>query len=123
MKFLADMDISPKAVTFLQNLKHDAVHLHELGLDTLSDSEILEKAISGERILITHDLGFEELIAKRKTRLPNTIVFRLRNISPEKVNQYLKEIITQHSDSLQQGVIMSVTELQIRIRTLPIKSE
>jgi predicted nuclease of predicted toxin-antitoxin system len=41
MKFLADMGISPKSVTFLQSLGHDAVHLHEQGLDRLEDSTIL----------------------------------------------------------------------------------
>ncbi len=32
MKFLADMGISPKTVTFLQGLEQDVVHLHEQGL-------------------------------------------------------------------------------------------
>jgi hypothetical protein len=33
VKFLADMGISPKAVTFLHTLGHDAVHLSEQGLE------------------------------------------------------------------------------------------
>lgn len=60
MKFLADMGISPKTVTFLQGLEQDVVHLHE--------------------------------------------------------------VITKHQDALQQGVIISVTEGQIRVRLLPIET-
>ncbi len=41
MKFLADMGISPKTVTFLKNLEYDALHLHDQGLDRLEDSDIL----------------------------------------------------------------------------------
>jgi len=33
MKFLADMGISPEAVRFLTKLGHDAIHLHDQGLD------------------------------------------------------------------------------------------
>jgi predicted nuclease of predicted toxin-antitoxin system len=47
MKFLADMGISPDTVVWLRSLSHDAVHLHEQGLDRLPDSEILIKATQG----------------------------------------------------------------------------
>ena len=63
MKFLADMGISPKTVSFLQNLGYQAAHLHQEGLDRLSDSEILEKARLNGSILLTHDLDFGDLLA------------------------------------------------------------
>jgi len=60
MKFLADMGISPRTVEFLRDLGHDAVHLHELGLERLPDSQVLRKARNEKRILLTHDLDFAE---------------------------------------------------------------
>jgi len=33
MKLLADMGIPPKTVVFLRELGHDAIHLHEQGLE------------------------------------------------------------------------------------------
>ena len=45
MKFLADMGISPRSAAFLRSLGHDAIHLHEEGLDRLSDAGILSKAL------------------------------------------------------------------------------
>ncbi|HHT9122033.1 MAG TPA: DUF5615 family PIN-like protein [Candidatus Wunengus sp. YC63] len=122
MKFLADMGISPKTVTFLQGLEQDVVHLHEQGFYRMTDFDILEKALCEKRILLTHDLDFGELIARSRARLPSIIIFRLRNMSPEKVNLHLHEIISKHQDALQQGVIISVTEGQIRIRLLPIET-
>jgi len=79
MKFLADMGISPKTVAFLQSLGHDALHLHTQGLDRSSDSSILEKARNEQRVLLTHDLDFGELIAAGGTKLPSVVIFRLRN--------------------------------------------
>ena len=51
---------------------------------------------------------------------PHVVIFRLRNMRPETVNQYTQGIIKQHGDSLEQGAIISVTEGQVRVRPLPI---
>ena len=63
MKFLADMGISHKTVSFLHALGYDAVHVSEQGLEWLPDPGIVEKARREERILLVHDLGFGELVA------------------------------------------------------------
>ena len=120
MKFLADMGISPKTVEFLNRMGYGAVHLHSEGLDTLPDSDILDKTRREKRILLTHDLDFGELMAASGSRLPSVITFRLRNMRPTRVNGYLNQIIINHQDELVQGVIISVAEGQIRVRRLPI---
>ncbi|WP_448593603.1 DUF5615 family PIN-like protein [Thermoflexus hugenholtzii] len=70
------MGISPKTVHFLRSLGYDAVHLHEEGLERLEDQAILAKAREENRVLLTHDLDFSELIAAGGARLPSVIVFR-----------------------------------------------
>ncbi len=65
MKFLADMGISPKTVTCLHGLGHDAVHLSEQGLERLPDPDIVEKARQEGRIVLVHDFGFGELVRRR----------------------------------------------------------
>lgn len=120
MNFLADMGISPKTVAHLRDLGHDAVHLHEQGLDRLPDPEILEKARTENRVLLTHDLDFGELLAAGGGRLPSVVIFRLRNMRPEQVTRYLDEVLAHHTDSLRDGAIATVTEGQVRVRRLPI---
>ncbi len=123
MRFLADMGISPKTVAFLRSLGHDAVHLHEEGLDRLSDADILAKARSEGRILLTHDLDFGELLAASGERLPSVIIFRLRNMRPDNVNRYIPFILEQYEAKLEEGAILSVNELRIRMRPLPVIKE
>jgi predicted nuclease of predicted toxin-antitoxin system len=82
MKFLADMGISPKTVSFLRDLGHQAVHLHEEGLGRLSDSEILEKARREESIVLTHDLDFGDLLAASGAQLPAVVIFRFAICAP-----------------------------------------
>jgi predicted nuclease of predicted toxin-antitoxin system len=120
MKFLADMGISPRTVTFLKGVGHDAVHLHEQGLGRLSDPLILRKAREEGRVLLTHDLDFGELMAASGAELPSVVIFRLHDMRPERVNRYLEQILTEHVDILEHGVIVSVSERQIRLRNLPV---
>ncbi len=122
MKFLADMGISPKTITFLQQLGYESIHLFSLGLHQLPDSKILKKARNEGYILLTHDLDFGELVAASQAKLPSVIIFRLKNMHPDEVNRHLNVIITNHTTALEQGVVISVTNNQIRLRSLPIKN-
>ena len=120
MKFLADMGISPKTVSFLNSLAHDAVHLKDQGLQRAFDSFILEKALNEGRVLLTHDLDFAELLAASGGTAPRVIVCRLRHLHPDRVNICLNMIIKKHIEALEKGVIISVDEGLIRVRYLPI---
>lgn len=121
MRFLADMGISPNTVAFLRAQGHDAVHLLEVELERLTDSAILEKALQEERILLTHDLDFGELLAASKAQLPSVIIFRLQNMRPARVNSTLAAVLAEHADVLTAGVVISVTEGRLRVRRLPIE--
>ena len=79
MRFLADMGISPRTVGFLRDMGYDAAHLHDEGLDRLSDPDILAKARRERRVLLTHDLDFGELVAVSEARLPSVVTFFLQS--------------------------------------------
>jgi len=121
MKFLLDMGISPETGVFLRSLGHEAVHLHERGLDTLPDSLILQLAREESCVLLAQDLDFPELVAASGAHLPSVVVFRLRDMTPESVNRHLQRVLSQSRQALEEGAIVSVTEGLIRIRTLPIQ--
>ena len=123
MKFLADMGISPRSVAYLCTLGHDAVHLHELGLDRMADTDILAKARAENRVVLTHDLDFGDLLAASQAVLPSVILFRLQDMRPGSVNRHLDAILTQHVQALESGVVLSVTERRVRLRMLPIQNK
>jgi predicted nuclease of predicted toxin-antitoxin system len=121
MKFLADMGISPNTVLFLQQLGHEAVHISALGKPKAPDSEILLIARTEKRIVLTHDLDFGDLMAASQSKLPSVVIFRLGDMRPENVNNYLNVICQAHQQALEAGAILSVTERRIRVRQLPIQ--
>ncbi|MFH1183418.1 MAG: DUF5615 family PIN-like protein [Chloroflexota bacterium] len=120
MKLLADMGISPRVVDDLRKNGHDAIHLHELGLERLPDREVLEKARAESRILLTHDLDFGELLAAGGSVLPGVIIFRLKDMRAPNVIRHLLGVIRQQSPALSTGTVCGVTERQVRVRALPI---
>lgn len=122
MKFMLDMGISPKTAVFLRNLGYDAIHLHDLKSDRSTDPAVLQMAQNEERILLTHDLDFGELIAASEANAPSVVIFRLRNMNPKNVNRFLNGIITEHRDALEKGAIVSVTEGRVRVRLLPLNA-
>lgn len=114
------MGISPDTVSWLRSRGHDAVHLHERGLERLTDPEVLEEARREGRVLLTHDLDFSQLLALSGAASPSVIVFRLADMRPESVNRHLEWVLRQAQEDLARGAIISVREGQIRVRRLPI---
>ncbi len=98
------------------------IHLREENLHTLPDQEIFEKAIIENRIILTFDLDFGEIVALSKRRPVSVILFRLRNTTTPFVLKRLDTVITESKALLEQGYIFIVEESRYRIRKLPISS-
>jgi len=121
MKFLGDMGISPRTIALLREQGYDAIHLIEENLEKMTDQNILDKARQEERILLTVDLDFAQLLAISGDSLPSVILFRLGNVSREVVNRRLLAILNNYATELTNGLIISVTDVSIRLRHLPIQ--
>ena len=123
MKLLCDMGIAAMTAASLRTLGHDAVHLDDRGDSRLTDREIVTLARAESRILVAHDLDFTDLIAVSRASAPSVIIFRLRNMRPERVLSRLLAVLEAHADALQAGAIVTVTEAHTRVRHLPVQSE
>ena len=121
MKLLLDMGLAPATGAFLRGHGHDVVHLSEEGLERWPDTHILEKAHEEERVLITHDLDFGDILAASGAALPSVVTLRLRNMRPERVNPRLREVLETHRSALFQGAVLTVSEALTRVRLLPVK--
>ncbi|MEM6614606.1 MAG: DUF5615 family PIN-like protein [Cyanobacteria bacterium P01_C01_bin.72] len=120
MRFIADMGISLRTVEWLRQLGHDVVHLRDRGLQKLPDDEILALALVEQRIILTIDLDFAQLLAISKQTLPSVILFRLGNENYDEINQRLTEVLHNCSQDLETGAIVSVNNETFRVRKLPI---
>jgi predicted nuclease of predicted toxin-antitoxin system len=114
------MGVSMLTVKWLRSVGHDVVHLRELGLQRLSDDDILVKAREEGRIVLTMDLDFGYLLAISADPLPSVVLFRLSDERAEFVNRRLASVVRERAEALAAGAIVSVSDTSIRVRGLPI---
>lgn len=122
MRFLADMGVSQQVVEWLRINGHEAVHLRDEGLQRLPNGEIFQKAGREQRIVLTFDLDFGEILAASGGQIVSVILFRLRNTRTSFVIQRLDEVLNHTSADLSQGAIVIVEDGRHRVRSLPIGS-
>ncbi len=121
MRFLCDMGISRKVSRWLRDQRHDSVHLGEEGLARLPNGGIMAKAVAEERVVLTFDLDFGEIVALAVDRIASVVVFRLRNARAEHVIERLSVALGEARDALEAGAIVVVEEHRVRIRRFPIQ--
>ena len=120
MRFLADMGVDMRIVKWLRERGYDDIHLREERLHRMSDNAIFEKADIEQRILLTFDLDFGEIIALSGGRMVSVVLFRLRNTRTFHVMERLKKVLEDSAQILEQGAIVVVEEGRHRIRHLPL---
>ena len=123
MHFLADMGVSQRVVEWLCQQGHDAIHLREQGLHRLLNGEIFIKAASEQRIILTWDLDFTEILALSGTHIVSAVIFRLLNTRSANVIHRLEHVLATSAQDLAEGAIISVEESRHRVRLLPLGRE
>lgn len=120
MKLLIDMNLSPAWVQVFQARGISAVHWSAIGKHDESDAVIFQWAIENDHVIFTHDLDFGMILAASDARKPSIIQVRYPNINPEKVGEWLADLILRHQEQLSQGALIAIEPGQHRIRLLPL---
>ena len=121
MLFLADAGISPKTIAFLRRRGHDAVHVRERGLQRAADRDLILLALGEQRVLLTFDLDFGEILALAVADRPSVVIFRLTNETADSVNRRLEIVLSEQSGALDAGALILVEDARYRVRRLPIR--
>jgi len=122
VNYVVDANLSPRLAALLRDAGHDAVHVRDIGLRTASDDEIIDYAISTDRIVISHDTDFGTLLAYRELSKPSFIL--IRSSDPVDVDDQARLIVANldaMSDDLETGAIAVFARGRLRIRRLPLR--
>jgi predicted nuclease of predicted toxin-antitoxin system len=122
MRFLGDMGVSRRVIEWLRAAGHDAVHLRDEGLKRLSNGDIFQKGFAEQRIVMTFDLDFGEILAGSAGQVVSVVLFRLHDTRTNHVIERLQNVLDQSSAELLAGAIVVVEESRHRVRKLPIGS-
>lgn len=84
------------------------------------DKDILDYAIQHDHIIVTLDVDFHTLLARRQSRVPTVIRIRIEGLKGKPLSELLKQVIDRAGDEIESGSALSVTEKGIRVRNLPL---
>lgn len=98
---------------WLRQLQHDVLSIYEeaRGLD---DDGVLQKAVADDRILITNDKDFGEMIFRERKPHKGVILLRLEDERTVNKIKVLKRLLEQYTDQFV-GNFVVATEATVRI--------
>lgn len=120
MKFLLNMNLPPELGRKLATDGHQWRHVANLGMARASDVHILAAAKEQGECVLTHDLDYGQILAFSGDSAPSVVIFRLRRVHAELMQERLVEAWPKIEDSLRPGAIVILEEAAVRIRRLPI---
>lgn len=125
MKFLVDQNLSTILADKLRDSGHDVIHVQDVGLSRAEDKEIFELALKEDRVIITADQDFGQILAESGTNRPSVIRF-VGRINRRAVDQadVILHYLEQITAALEAGVVAVLNNekrIKPKLRSLPIK--
>jgi len=117
MKLLADAHISRSICEFLASLQHDCVHAEQVS-PGMTDAAILGLATQENRVVLTADKDFGELIYRQ--RIPTVGVILLRFRAAAEIDR--TNLFKSHWPAMEQAVpghLVVATNRRVRRTPLP----
>lgn len=117
LRLLANENLPGDAVGELRRRGHDVLwaRTHLAGA---ADSEILARAVAEERLLVTFDKDFGELVYRRgRSASCGIVLFRITTKSPADATRRIVALLESRDDWA--GAFSVIDENGIRIRSLP----
>ena len=113
-KFLVDECTGIAVVRFLRAQGHDTLSVVE-SMPQARDSEILQRAVQEQRIVITNDKDFGDIVYRDRKEHAGIILLRLADDSTATKIRILAAVLAEHVDKLANHFVVA-TEQNIRVR-------
>jgi predicted nuclease of predicted toxin-antitoxin system len=114
MRFIVDESTGAAVVEQLRSLGHDVVAVAE-EMPQADDTDILKRAASEGRVVLTNDKDFGDLAFRSGQAHRGIVLFRLRDETTANRVSMLRLLLKQHIDHIENHFVV-VTENGIRIR-------
>ena len=113
MRFLVDECTGPAVADWLRSQGHDVFSVYDSARGS-DDDAVIEKALVENRIIITNDKDFGEMVFRKRRPHHGLILMRLDDERSKSKIRVLKRLLENHAKSLpEQFVVM--TEKKVRL--------
>lgn len=112
MRFLIDRCAGHRLALWLRDEGHEVFESKDLGPDP-GDRELLRLAREQNRVLVTLDKDFGEIIYLE--RVPHRGMVRLPDIPSDERNLLMRLVLESHREDLEKGAMITVKGDRIRV--------
>lgn len=119
LKFLTDENISETVVEFLKSKSFDTIDVFSLQLNSKPDKEILLAAKQLDRVILTHDADFGQIIFYEKIAFKGLIYLQPGHIQPSFTINTIEAVINSQLQLIEPFIIVAEQKqgnIKIRVR-------
>ena len=116
LRFLLDANVQLAVARALRDQGHDVVRVSEVD-PRMTDSQVLDLARAQDRILMTNDKDFGELVFLRGQSAPGILLLRLLPGDANEIAKTVLDVVRTTGNRLN-GQFAVVTDRRIRLRRL-----
>lgn len=122
MRLLLDQNVPFRVVKILNSYGWDTSNTESLGMSRATDREIIAEALRQDRVVVSADRDFGDLLRTSGASKPSLVFLRLRKlVTAEQVAGVLVAALENMHTELTSGCIVVITDNSKRIRRLPIE--
>lgn len=116
MQIKLDENMPPVVADLLRREGHDVRTVYDQGLRSCSDPEVIAACQAENRVLLSLDLDFSNILVYPPEDYAGLIVLRLRRPGPAAVLALVRRLLTHLATQTVSGRLWIVDEQRIRIR-------
>ena len=116
MKFLLDADVPRSVGKVLVSLGHDVTDIRDIGGLAVADAAIYGLIRKQDRILITRDLDFSNILLYPPPSNAGIIVLRVHLLSTDEIIDVIKDLIKRVSENELIGSLVIARKGHYRLR-------
>ncbi len=116
MRFLTDENLPRIAVELLRELGHDVLDIREASMGGASDLQVAEVAMEEQRILVTQDLDFANILQYPPDEYAGIVVLRVPRPTQHRVTETLRGFLSVVDAKMIHSALVIVEPGSYRVR-------
>jgi predicted nuclease of predicted toxin-antitoxin system len=114
MRFLLDENAEYRLALFLRARGHDVTVVAQDYTSAMTDRDILAVALQEERIVVTNDRDFGELVFSKQQAHAGVVLFRMNKADVFTKQSRLAEVIEEYRDDMRYFIVIMDRSVRVR---------
>ena len=116
MNFLIDANIPRSTKAVIESLGHNVVDVRDILPPASPDSDVASLALAENRVIITRDQDFANILLYPPEKYPGIIVLKVRAFKPPNINRLIEVFLTTNPPEIISHSLIILEPTRFRIK-------